>query len=221
MAPENTQPGDGGPANLPTAPHTPITGSEVAAWRREKRAELLAMRERLTSHDRDSAAKIIGGKLDRFCAGLTLAMVGLYWPIRNEPSLLPWGRALARSGNVGLCLPVVVTPRCPLEYWRWAPGDPMDTGIWDIPRPGHRDAVVPDLILAPLVGHDQANYRLGYGGGYFDRTLAVLPKRPVVVGIGYAFGALPTIFPQPHDVALDVILTDQPCDTPERSSPSG
>ena len=151
----------------------------------------------------------IAGKLDRLCAGLTVATVGLYWPIKSELSLLPWGRALAQSRQVTLCLPVVVAKRAPLEYWRWAPGDAMQQGVWNIPIPARRDAVVPDLMLAPLVGFDRAGYRLGYGGGYFDRTLASLPRRPFVVGIGYALGALETIFPQPHDIPMNAIVTVQ------------
>lgn len=182
---------------------------KVVAWRKQKRIELLASRQTMQSHDRARAASRIAVQLDRLCADLPLANVGLYWPIKNEISLLPWGRALARSRRLCLCLPVVVTQRAPLEYWRWAPGEAMKVGVWNIPVPARREVVVPDLMLAPLIGFDRARYRLGYGGGYFDRTLAALAKRPVVVGIGYGFGALETIFPQPHDIAMDVILTDQ------------
>jgi 5,10-methenyltetrahydrofolate synthetase len=64
-------------------------------------------------------------------------------------------------------------------------------------------------MLAPMVGFDRAKYRLGYGGGYFDRTLASLPRRPLVVGIGYEFSALDTIFPQPHDIPMDEVLTER------------
>lgn len=185
---------------------------QVAAWRRQKRAELLDARQAIPSHIRWQGGKSIAGKLDRLCAGLTIGIVGLYWPINSEISLLPWGRALARSRHVTLCLPVVVAKRAPLEYWRWVPGDAMDAGDWNIPIPARREVVVPDLMLAPLVGFDRAKYRLGYGGGYFDRTLASLPNRPVVVGVGYALGALETIFPQPHDIPMDVILTEQQVD---------
>ena len=66
-----------------------------------------------------------------------------------------------------------------------------------------------DLMLAPLVGFDRAQYRLGYGGGYFDRTLASLPQRPAVIGIGYELGMLDTIFPQSHDIPMDAILTER------------
>lgn len=125
---------------------------------------------------------------------------------------MPWGRALAQHRQISLCLPVVVTRQAPLEYWRWAPGEATVPGFWNIPVPAHRDRVMPDLILAPLVGFDRARYRLGYGGGYFDRTLAALPQRPFVVGVGYQFGALETIFPQPHDIAMDAIATDAATD---------
>lgn len=190
-----------------------MTPAEVAAWRRAKRTELLAQRQGLLSEDRKRAADIIAGKLDRLCAGMTLTVVGLYWPIQLEPSLLPWGGALVRRRKIGLCLPVVVIRQAPLEYWRWAPGDATVPGFWNIPVPAQREVVTPDLVLAPLVGFDRAGYRLGYGGGYFDRTLAALPKRPFVVGVGYQSGALDTIFPQPHDFAMDAIITDQTADT--------
>ena len=85
----------------------------------------------------------------------------------------------------------------------------MVEGAWHIPIPARRDVLVPDLMLAPLVGFDRARYRLGYGGGYFGRTLTALPKKPVVIGVGYALGSLETIFPQPHDIPMDVILTEQ------------
>ncbi len=84
----------------------------------------------------------------------------------------------------------------------------MTTGVYDIPYPAERNIVVPDLVLAPLVGFDAAKYRLGYGGGYFDRTLAVLQPRPVAIGIGFAFARLATVHPQPHDLAMDTVVTE-------------
>ena len=89
------------------------------------------------------------------------------------------------------------------------PGQAMRSGFWNIPVPTQRDVVLPDLMLAPLVGFDQGNYRLGYGGGYFDRTLASRDPRPIVIGVGYDFGALETIFPQPHDIPMHAILTER------------
>jgi 5,10-methenyltetrahydrofolate synthetase len=182
---------------------------KITAWRKQKRAELLATRQTIPMSRRILAGKIIAGRLDCLCVGLRLEAVGLYWPIKGEPGLLAWGRALAQSRGVSLCLPVVVAPHAPLEYWHWTPGEPMNVGLWNIPCPAQRHVVTPDLMLAPLVGFDWANYRLGYGGGYFDRTLAAFSRRPTVVGVGYEFGALETIHPQPHDIPMDMVLTDR------------
>ncbi|HEX7968557.1 MAG TPA: 5-formyltetrahydrofolate cyclo-ligase, partial [Stellaceae bacterium] len=84
----------------------------------------------------------------------------------------------------------------------------MESGAFDIPAPKARQVVRPDILVVPLVGFDAANYRLGYGGGYFDRTLAALDPRPVTVGAGFEASRIATIFPQPHDIALDYIVTE-------------
>jgi 5-formyltetrahydrofolate cyclo-ligase len=84
----------------------------------------------------------------------------------------------------------------------------MDVGVYDIPFPKARDILLPDLVLAPPVGFDAARYRLGYGGGYFDRTLAVLQPRPFAIGVGFELGRLTTVYPQPHDLAMDAIVTE-------------
>ena len=88
----------------------------------------------------------------------------------------------------------------------------MVQGFWKIPVPAEGPEVVPDIMLAPLVGWDDAGYRLGYGGGYFDRTLAAFAVRPLVIGVGLAAAQLPTIFPQPHDIAMDSIVTEAGAD---------
>jgi 5,10-methenyltetrahydrofolate synthetase len=177
-------------------------------WRRATRTALLERRQAVPPAERRQAAEAIAERLDHLCAKVRPACVGLYWPIKHEFSLLDWGRALAQAGGVRLCLPVVVTPKAPLEYWEWTPGEKMTPGFWNIPQPGERRLAVPELVLAPVLGFDRARYRLGYGGGYFDRTLAALPRRPFAVGVGYAFGALETIFPQPHDVPMDAVVTE-------------
>ena len=181
----------------------------VAEWRRLQRAALIAARETISPDERKNATRIIAGRLDDAVAALGSSVVGLYWPIKREINLLSWAQTLMQSRQVTLCLPVVVAPKTPLEYWRWTPGEALKSGVWGIPIPGERDVLLPDLMLAPVVGFDRANYRLGYGGGYFDRTLGSLAKRPTVIGIGYDFSALETIFPQPHDIALDAVLTER------------
>jgi 5,10-methenyltetrahydrofolate synthetase len=180
---------------------------DVAAWRREKRAELYAAREALTAEQRHDAARQIAAGLDRYCADYKPERIGLYWPIKHEPNLLAWARE--RSGELQFCLPVVVERRKPLEYWHWTPGDAMRSGVWGIQVPAHRDVVMPDLMIAPLVGFDRARYRLGNGGGYFDRTLAALADRPFVIGVGYSCCEIHTIYPQQHDILMDMILTER------------
>lgn len=180
----------------------------VASWRRQQRAALIARRTTLTPAERTKAADAVAEKLDRLVDELGSKVIGLYWPIKHELNLIHWARALTRRTAAVLCLPVVVAPKAPLEYWRWAPGEAMQAGVWGIATPARRELCSPDLMLAPLVGFDTANYRLGYGGGYFDRTLANQTPPPFTVGVGYDFCGLETISPQPHDVPMDAILTE-------------
>ena len=187
----------------------------IAAWRRQLRSELIARRQTVPLEQRRHAAEVIGDRLTRLRAALNRSVIGFYWPIRHEINLLPWARALAQSGDVTLCLPVVVQPGAPLEYWRWTPETVMQPGFWNIPVPAERSAIAPEVVLAPLVGFDAARYRLGYGGGYFDRTLAAARPRPIAIGVGYDFAALETIDPQPHDIPMDAVVTEQRTMLPE------
>lgn len=180
---------------------------DVAAWRREIRPRLYAARQAMTVEQRREAARKIAAALDDHCASQRPALVGLYWPIKYEPGLLSWARA--RAQTLRFCLPVVVARGQPLEYWRWAPGDATRSGVWGIQVPVRRDVVTPDLMIAPLLGFDRDRYRLGNGGGYFDRTLAARGDSPFVIGVGYASGALETIHPQPYDIPMNLILTEK------------
>jgi 5,10-methenyltetrahydrofolate synthetase len=85
----------------------------------------------------------------------------------------------------------------------------MVRGDWNIPvPPPEADVLVPAISLAPVVGWTDGAFRLGYGGGYFDRTLAALSPRPFTIGIGLQSARLTTIYPQPHDIVLNAILTE-------------
>ena len=134
--------------------------------------------------------------------------ISFYWPFRGEPDLRPLMRALAADG-IALALPVGKKLGEPLTFRPWAPGCDMARGVWDIPIPATDLEILPRTIIAPVVGFDAALYRLGYGGGFFDRTFAAMASRPLKIGIGYAEARIPTIFPQPHDVPMDVIVTDE------------
>jgi len=114
-----------------------------------------------------------------------------------------------RARGVRAALPVVVEKKQPMQFRLWSPGCRMERGVWNIPIPADGPAVTPDVVIAPLVGFDAEYYRLGCGGGYFDRTLASLARKPFVVGIGYAASRLATIHPQPHDIPMDAIVTEE------------
>src|SRR5579862_705838 len=134
--------------------------------------------------------------------------LGVYSPMRGEIDVLGLAAEhLRRGGCIGL--PVVVDKSAPVEFWRWWPDMPMSKGIWNIPIPATREPLEPDALIVPLVGFDRALFRLGYGGGYYDRTLAQLARRPFCVGLGFQSGLLPSIYPQAHDMPMDRIITDE------------
>ncbi|MGB5066887.1 MAG: 5-formyltetrahydrofolate cyclo-ligase, partial [Albidovulum sp.] len=105
------------------------------------------------------------------------------------------------------CLPVVVKKAAPLIFRDWSEDDALERGVWNIPIPPASAAeVIPDVVISPVVGFDAQNYRLGYGGGFYDRTLAGLRNlghKPRVIGVGFELQRIATIFPQPYDIALD------------------
>jgi 5-formyltetrahydrofolate cyclo-ligase len=178
---------------------------DVARWRKVERERLIAIRLALSAEYRQAQATAIARGLEEILpAGSPI--VSLYWPIRSEPDLRPWMHALWARG-VRVALPVVVAHGRPLQFREWQPDARLERGVWRIPFPANGAVVVPDVAIAPLVGFDRACYRLGYGGGFFDRTLASLKPRALAIGVGYPQAALPTIFPQPFDVPMDWIVT--------------
>jgi len=190
----------------------PQQARDVARWRKAERARLRALRDAMGAADRRTASEALDSRLRGFLAEGLGAMAGRvfsgYWPIKGEPDLRPLLAALA-AGGVIVALPVVEVKAAPLAFRRWTPATRMVRGDWGIPVPPPEAArLVPQVALAPLVGWDGAGYRLGYGGGYFDRTLAALAPRPFVVGVGYEAARLATIYPQPHDIRLDAIVTE-------------
>jgi 5,10-methenyltetrahydrofolate synthetase len=115
------------------------------------------------------------------------------------------------AGGGRCALPVVVERHAPLVFRTWRPGAPMASGIWNIPVPADGVDVLPDIVVSPVVGFDPACYRLGYGGGYYDRTLAGMARRPLVIGVGFAMSAVSTIHPLPHDIPMQFIVTEHGC----------
>lgn len=190
----------------------PEQARDVARWRRAERVRLRAARSALSVADRQALGAALAGHLRHFLAerfgGAAGMVLSAYWPIKGEPDLRALMSELHGAGVI-IALPVVEVRASPLVFRRWQPGIQMMRGDWDIPvPPPEAERLMPDVSLAPLVGWDGAGFRLGYGGGYFDRTLAKLAPRPFTIGIGLQAARLGTIFPQPHDIALDIILTE-------------
>lgn len=180
---------------------------EVRAWRKAQRARLIADRLAPPREARAVRDAAITPRIRAALPPMAGVVVGFYWPMRGEYDPRPLARALHAEG-VQLALPVVVAKAAPMVFRPWFPGARLVPGIWDIPVPAEGEPVAPDLLLVPLVGFDAGRYRLGYGGGYYDRTLAAMPKRPTTIGIGFEQGSLATIHPQPHDIPMDVIVTE-------------
>jgi 5-formyltetrahydrofolate cyclo-ligase len=180
---------------------------EVRQWRRLRRAELIERRIALPQQQRAEFTARIRRAIGEAFPRLKDAVIGFYWPIRGEVGLHGLMRELIGAG-AGAALPVVVAKRQPLEFRAWQPGARMARGVWNIPIPAEGHIVRPSALLVPLVGFDSPGYRLGYGGGFYDRTLAALRPKPLAIGVGYELGRLATIHPQPHDVPMDALVTE-------------
>jgi 5-formyltetrahydrofolate cyclo-ligase len=191
-----------------STPHqTPAEAWEdVRLWRKAKRQALIAERVALPAAERAAASERITARLEALLVGAPQC-VGFYWPFRGEFDPRPLVRSLHRRG-ISLALPVVVAKAQPLIFRPWWPRAPMALGVWNIPIPAEGEPVLPDLLLVPLVGFDGSRYRLGYGGGFYDRTIAAMPARPHTIGIGFASGRLRTIHPQSHDIPMDEIVAE-------------
>lgn len=186
----------------------PAEGMDVKRWRKAERERLIAARLELSADLRATHAQEICAQIDDAVGDYSGKTVSIYWPFRGEPDLRGWAQSVIDKGG-RMALPVVIEKAAPLIFREWTPGDALEKGVWNIPIPVADKRVVPDIVISPVVGFDGENYRLGYGGGFYDRTLASLPRKPMVIGIGYALQRIATIYPQPHDIAMDVIVTEK------------
>ncbi len=135
------------------------------------------------------------------------ASIGVYWPLRGEPDLSAAYAELA-AGGVRLALPVVLERDAALGFAQWTPGEAMLADRMGVAVPALLRLVErPPALLIPCLGFNAQRYRLGYGGGYYDRTLEAMP-RPLTVGVAYACQQA-AFASAPHDVALDLVLTEQ------------
>jgi len=163
--------------------------AELIAWRKQKRSELLAWRTSFTGEDRLRAGEMVLDRVYSLLRSNQTRVAGFYWPFRGEIDVLPlMHRFAAEEGTVAL--PVVVGRAQPLSFRLWEPGFRMTTGVFGIPYPA------------------ESRTMLRYGGGYYDRTLAVAEPRPLSIGIGFRSLRLETIMPQQYDLPMDYIVTE-------------
>lgn len=174
--------------------------------KQDLRRVLLTQRQALTPVQRTQHDAALSRRLQDWCARHPSDCLGVYWPIRGEPDLRDAYTELAKRGQK-LALPVVMGRDAPLAFAAWAPGEPLEEGAMKVPVPcAPQRFVMPDTLLIPCVGFNAARLRLGYGGGFYDRTLAGRP-RPQALGIAYQC-ALIEFEGDAHDIALDAVLTE-------------
>jgi 5,10-methenyltetrahydrofolate synthetase len=183
---------------------------EVKTWRKQARQTILAARTAIAPQVRRQMAQALIERLRKVLLGRPQP-ISFNWPIKGEPDLRPLMQELDAAG-VALCLPVCIKLGEPLTFRPWRSDAKMERGFWNIPVPADPTEVVPRTLLAPFVGFDRLNYRLGYGGGFFDRTLAKFGAEAQAIGVGYSLFRLKTIQPQPHDIRMAAIVTQTSSD---------
>lgn len=180
----------------------------IESWRAETRRRLLAARVALDPATLERWREAIDTLLERAFPQLAHGVLAIYWPIRNEYDARPLAARLQSQG-LRACMPALVAADAPMQYREWHPGVETVTDALGIATPVGTAEAVPQTLLVPLVGWDEAGYRLGYGGGYFDRTLASIDPPALAIGVGYEQGRLSTIHPQPWDLPMDYVVTER------------
>ena len=181
-----------------------------SAWRKGLRRDAIARRMALNQHECGHCSEAIRRHLHRHFPQLAALRVGFCWPLKNEPDLRPLLAHWLAEGHPSFAalLPVVVAVNSPLAFRAWTPETPMREDRYGIPTPASGDFLLPQALLIPLVAFDAAGFRLGYGGGFFDRTLSSLHPRPLAIGVGFELNRVETIHPEAHDQRLDAIATE-------------
>ncbi|SEL30203.1 5-formyltetrahydrofolate cyclo-ligase [Nitrosovibrio tenuis] len=176
-------------------------------WRKQQRAELMALRETITENDHRCWSSAITESLKQGFPVLHSRAVGFCWPHRGEYDPLPLMDFIHERGAI-LALPEVVNRHEPLRFRKWWREAPMKNGAYNIPVPDNTDSVAVGAVVIPMIGFDKRGFRLGYGSGYFDRTLVAIKPRPLTIGVAFEILRLDNLHPQPHDIPMDFIVTE-------------
>lgn len=195
------------PCDMPGRP--PGDGaSDVAAWRNAERRRLRALVRALDAAERAALDSRIAAALEELLPSLPAGVLAVYSALPCEPDLSACYERLRAQGRV-LALPVVERQRAPLAFRAWRDNDVLEKDVLGIPVPTDGPLVRPAAVLLPSVGVDRDGFRLGAGGGYFDRTFADGAERPYLLGVCYSACLLPSIYPQEHDIRLQGLVTEE------------
>jgi len=192
-----------------------MDNSEDGKTQDKKTLRKALVEQRLNMPDRQQRSAVLQDVMRIWLVGRPDVVIGAYWPIKGEfdplPALHRWkedGELLDQPQRRRIGLPVVDKVHKTMVFHAWYPGCRMEEDAYGIPKPKDTETIVPTLMFISCVGYGPGGYRLGYGGGFYDRTLAILQPRPFTVGLGFTQGFLSDFEPQPHDIALDTILNE-------------
>ena len=182
----------------------------------EKKAlRKILIEQRLNLSDRVQRSDLLQRVMRIWLVGRPDTVIGAYWPIKGEfdplPALHRWkedGELIDQPQPRRIGLPVVDKVHRTMTFHAWYPGCPMEEDAYGIPKPKDTEVIQPTLLFVACVGYAPGGYRLGYGGGFYDRMLATLSPRPLTVGLGFSNGFLSDFEPESHDLPLDAILND-------------
>ncbi len=182
--------------------------NEIRRRRSALRKQLIAERLELAPAVRAAAETAIARALITHLGVANPGVVACYWPHRGEPDLQGvMLRIIDLGGHVAIPAPLL--PREPMEFRSWGPRSQMVAGVGGVLLPAFGRPLRPDLVIVPMVGFDAKGHRLGYGGGYYDRTLAALSPRPRTIGVAFERARLRSFDPQQHDIPVDAIVTEE------------
>ena len=181
---------------------------KVKGWRKQQRDRLIAIRDSLDDAQHKVMSQSIGEHLQASGWLDNRNSIAFFWPMTGEIDLRPLVIKLVEQG-VTAALPVITKRNQPLEFWQWLPDETLNKdGLWGIPVPPVRRPIHPEVLLVPMLGFDNQGHRLGFGGGYYDRSIAQMMPQPVCIGVCCEYGHMHSIYPQAHDVPMHAVASE-------------
>jgi 5,10-methenyltetrahydrofolate synthetase len=170
-----------------------------------ERKRLLQVRSAIPAAVAQEMDQRLNDRLLKLLDEHSIKCLAVYCPIRDEPNIRKYYPDYEEKYQLALPVCSAVGK---LRFFSWKPGEEMQVGSYGIPVPAQGLEVLPDALLIPCVGFSSTGYRLGYGGGWFDKTLPELPKTVISIGIAYDVLELPRYQPEPFDVPMNFVVTE-------------